>query len=270
MKKDKSLFILFSNRSYSKDECHLDTILSNYGVDDSKFNDVNKFICAINFKMVYGYEDIKYQEVIEPFNDDIDAVIIKDSDLSRIVKSKLESIILTCQKIFCIYHKSTVETNSETYKKQRESLESMCGEKKVYEINQSHVRGSIYCDEFKEILKWRFEKNEVKYLETLEQLKQRFPDPILEVKLNILDSYLVPDIALRTILPMELIERQNDQETISENPINVLLPAELISYQDVFSQFLTKVRKLNNLHEDPLKEGYIPLLRDLRDSLLDN
>jgi hypothetical protein len=182
MSKNKSCIIVITTKNPNS-KCGFKEIFNFLGLEDgNKFNEDDKPICGFDFSNIKGFNDIDS-------NFNADFVFVFDGDINTEIQEKLARLTVNSNSIYCIYHKGT---DLEYKVSQRNAIAQISTNKLLFEIEQSHVTGSIYCEELIEIAKARSEKNAIKYLETIIQItaNKEFVNSKLEHNLFLLNDLL--------------------------------------------------------------------------------
>jgi len=182
MSKNKSCIIVITTKNPNS-KCGFKEIFNSLGIEDnSKFNEDDKPICGFDFSALKGYNDIDS-------NFDADFIFVFDGDINAEIQDKLAQLTANSERIYCVYH---IGTDQEYKVAQRKAIAEISTNKQLFEIEQSHVTGSIYCKELKEMAKARSETNEIKYPEIIKQISanKEFVNSKIEHKLLLLNDLL--------------------------------------------------------------------------------
>lgn len=116
-------------------------------------------------------------------------------------------------------------------------------------IEENHEPGSVYHEQLKNLI--NIVNGNSRYNSLLEEIKKKFPNLILETKLELLHSCLTPTKA-KCYTFSEILKKGKDSSTTD--------------FEEKFKEFQRKI--INKTNEDTFNPKYIQALKDLRDQLL--
>lgn len=224
----KEIVIIITDITTTKELCSVDETLMSFGLSDYN-NGTN--ICGLrNFKSSLCLKDVSGNP-----KKDFDLLILPDvtfdADFADIIKYFTEGV----KTVYILFHKNIRNPNLPV--EQTDFMQQVIVGSQINKLYQSHGPGSIYCDDLKEIAEAISTTNESEYNSQLNKLKRKFPDEVLERKLNLLHDCLTPEGAAEADTSF------------------------LTAEQKKLVEFLAK-------HKDNLAKDYIAKLTELRISLL--